>query len=73
MENIENESLINLPVVSLLAGIEVKTIHAFSEKRLFPSSVKIDDDDEVWMSSDIANWLETEPYCLPDCEWEMAA
>jgi predicted DNA-binding transcriptional regulator AlpA len=72
MERIENESLLILPVVSELTGIDVKTIHTFSEKGLFPSSVKIDDD-EVWISSDIANWLETEPYCLPDCEWEMAA
>ena len=61
MEHIENESLLSLPAVAANTGVSANTIHALSKAGSFPSPVFFDGD-EVWLSSEIANWLESSPH-----------
>jgi predicted DNA-binding transcriptional regulator AlpA len=72
MEHIENESLLSLPVVATLTGLSANSILALSESGLFPSPVLFDGD-EVWLSSEIADWLENSPHSPMSFAWWNAA
>jgi predicted DNA-binding transcriptional regulator AlpA len=72
MEHIENESLLSLPIVAALTGISAQTILASAKAGSFPSSVQYDDE-EVWLSADIAHWLENLPLSPSNFAWGKAA
>ena len=72
MESIKNESLLSLAAVAACAGQCANTILASAKAGSFPSSVQFDDG-ELWLSSEIANWLETQPHNHPATGWEIAA
>lgn len=61
MESINNETVLSLPSVATLTGVSAKTILAYAKTGSFPSSFQFDDD-EVWLSTDIADWLEHSPH-----------
>ena len=60
MEHIEYESLLSIPAVATLTGLSANTIHSAAKSGSFPSPVEFNGD-EVWFSSEIANWLEDSP------------
>lgn len=72
MEHIEYESLLSIPAVATLTGLSANTIHSAAKSGSFPSPVPFDGD-EVWLSSEIANWLEDSPLSPPTFEWGEAA
>lgn len=72
MEHIENESLLSLPVVATLTGLSANSILAAAKAGSFPSLVPFDGD-EVWLSTDIADWLECSPLSPMSFAWGKAA
>ena len=72
MEHIETESLLSLPAVAAYTGISANTILYATKSGSFPSPVEFNGD-EVWFSSEIANWLEDSPLSPPTFEWGEAA
>lgn len=61
MESINNETVLSLPSVATQTGVSANTILTAVKAGSFPSSVQFDDD-EVWLSADIADWLEHSPH-----------
>ena len=72
MEHIEYESLLSIPAVATLTGLSANTIHSAAKSGSFPSPVEFNGD-EVWFSSEIANWLEDSPLSSSTFEWREAA
>ena len=72
MEHIEYESLLSIPAVATLTGLSANTILYATKSGSFPSPVHFDSD-EVWLSSEIANWLENSPLSSSTFEWREAA
>jgi predicted DNA-binding transcriptional regulator AlpA len=68
MEHVERELLLGLPVVDTLTGLSANTIIAAAKAGSFPSPVDFNGD-EVWLSADIANWLEKQPQPPLKFEW----
>jgi predicted DNA-binding transcriptional regulator AlpA len=67
-----HESHLSLPIVAAYTDINVHTILAQAEAGSFPSPVDFNGD-EVWLTADIANWLEDSPLSPPTFEWGEAA
>ena len=61
MSDIEVVSYLNIRFVSHYTGVSANTVLTFAKTGSFPSSVQFDDD-EVWLSIDIADWLENSPH-----------
>ena len=72
MEHIEYESLLSLPAVATLTGLSAATILSAVKLGSFPPPVPFDGD-LVWLSSEIANWLEAQPLSPPTFEGGEAA
>jgi len=72
MEHIEYESLLSIPAVATLTGLSANTIHSAAKSGSFPSPVEFNGD-EVWFSSEIANWLEDSPLSPSTFEGGKAA
>ena len=72
MEYNEKESLITLRLVAEYTGETSSSILALSEAGSFPSSI-VTEDDELWLCSDIADWLETVANATPTIEWGEAS
>ena len=72
MEHIEYESLLSIPAVATLTGLSANTIHSAAKSGSFPSPVEFNGD-EVWFSSEIANWLEDSPLSPSNLALEKAA
>ena len=72
MESINNETVLSLPSVATQTGVSANTILAYAKTGSFPSSVQFDDD-EVWLSADIANWLENSPHSQSNFALKEAA
>ena len=72
MEPIEYDSLLNLSAVESCTGLSASMIQAAVKLGSFPSPLCFDGD-EVWLSSDIADWLKTQPHNQPATGREIAA
>ena len=56
MHFIENVTYLNIKLVSQYTGLSANTIHSAAKSGSLPSPVEFNGD-EVWFSSEIANWL----------------
>jgi predicted DNA-binding transcriptional regulator AlpA len=72
MESINNETVLSLPSVATQTGLCANTILTAFKAGSFPSSVQFDDD-EVWLSANIADWLENSPHSPSNFAWKAAA
>ncbi len=72
MSDIEVVSYLNLRTVALYTGLSAATILAAAKTGSFPSSFQFDDD-EVWLSADIADWLENSPHSPSNFAWRAAS
>lgn len=72
MESINNEKVLSLPSVAAQSGLSAATILTALKAGSFPSSFQFDDD-EVWLSADIADWLENSPHSPSNFAWGKAA
>lgn len=72
MQIIEVDTYLNIKLVTQYTDLSAASILALSEAGSFPSPVPFDGD-EVWLSSEIANWLEDSPLSPPTFEWGEAA
>ena len=72
MEPIEYDSLLNISAVETHTGLSASMIHAAVKLGSFPPPLQFDGD-EVWPSSDIADWLEGCLSNLPYANWEIAS
>ena len=60
MEGIEKQIYVSINTAASYSGKSAKSILAAAKTGSFPSSFQFDDD-EVWLSADIAYWLEALP------------
>jgi predicted DNA-binding transcriptional regulator AlpA len=72
MQDIDYETFLNIRFVSHYTGLSAATILTALKAGLFPSSVQFEDN-AVWLSSDIANWLEASPHSPSNFAWGKAA
>lgn len=72
MQIIEVDTYLNIKLVTQYTDLSAASILALSEAGSFPSPVEFNGD-EVWFSSEIANWLEDSPLSPPTFEWGEAA
>ena len=72
MQFIENVTYLNIKLVSQYTGLSANTIHSAAKSGPFPSPVEFNGD-EVWFSSEIANWLEDSPLSPSTFEGGKAA
>ena len=72
MQDIDNQTFLNIRFVSHYTGVSANTILAYDKTGSFPSSVQFDDD-EVWLSADIADWLENAPHSQSNFALKEAA
>ena len=72
MHFIENVTYLNIKLVSQYTGLSHNTIHSAAKSGSFPSPVHFDSD-EVGLSSEIANWLESQPLSPSTFEGGKAA
>ena len=72
MEIIEVDTYLNIKLVTQYTDLSATTILALSKSGSFPSPVEFNGD-EVWFSSEIANWLEDSPLSPSTFEWREAA
>lgn len=61
MEKIEIYTYLSLPSVAADTGVSANTILALSKAGSFPSPVDFNGD-QVWLSAEVANWLESSPH-----------
>ncbi len=72
MEIIEVDTYLNIKLVTQYADLSATTILALSKSGSFPSPVPFDND-EVWLSAEIADWLEDSPLSPSNFAWRKAA
>lgn len=72
MHFIENVTYLNIKLVSQYTGLSHNTILSVAKSGSLPSPVPFDSD-ELWLSSEIANWLEDSPLSPSTFEWGEAA
>ena len=72
MHFIENFTYLNIKLVSQYTGLSHNTILSVAKSGSFPSPVHFDSD-EVGLSSEIANWLESQPLSPSTFEGGKAA
>lgn len=72
MEPIEYESLLSLSAVESYTGLSASTIQAAVEIGSFPSPVDFNGD-AVWLSAEVAKWLENLPHSPSNSPWGKAA
>ena len=72
MQNIDYETFLNIRFVSHYTGLCANTVLTAAKTGSFPSSFQFDDD-EVWLSADIADWLENSPHSPSNFAWRAAA
>lgn len=72
MQDIDYETFLNIRFVSHYTGLSANTILIAAKTGSFPSSVQLHDD-EVWLSADIANWLENSPHSASNFACKEAA
>lgn len=72
MQNIDYETFLNIRFVSQYTGVSANTILDAVKSGPFPLPVDFNGY-EVWLSSEIANWHESQPLSPSTFEWGEAA
>jgi predicted DNA-binding transcriptional regulator AlpA len=72
MESINNETVLSLPSVATQTGLSAATVLEAVKSGPFPLPVDFNGY-EVWLSADIADWLENSPHSPSNFAWKEAA
>lgn len=72
MQIIEVDTYLNIKLVTQYTDLSATSILTLSEAGSFPSPVPFDSD-EVWLPSEIADWLEDSPLSPSNLALEKAA
>ncbi len=71
MQNYEYENFLSLPALEGATGISANTLVLLAKSSNFPLPVQIDSD-QVWIASEVANWIEIHLPCSSFASGEAA-